>query len=188
IHQPFIPSSRNLQAGDLILVSGSLADHGIAVMSQREGLSFKSPIKSDTCALNKLVEDILLAGGSDVHAMRDPTRGGLAATLNEFAENSQVEIQIWEEHIPIMPPVRGACELLGLDPLYIANEGKLVAAVAAKKADPVLQAMRNHPPGMHAAVIGEVKEEHKGRVSLKTAIGGWRIVDMPVGEQLPRIC
>ncbi|MFQ5604658.1 MAG: AIR synthase-related protein, partial [bacterium] len=180
--------SQNLQPGDVLILSGSLADHGMAILSKREGLAFEAPIESDTAALNGLVADILKAGGKDVHAMRDPTRGGLAATLNEFAEASRVGIRIKEDRIPVKAPVAGACEILGLDPLYVANEGKLVAAVARGKAEAVLAAMQKHPLGKEAVIFGDVVADKAGLVSMQTRIGGWRIVDMLVGEQLPRIC
>ncbi|UCE23771.1 MAG: hydrogenase expression/formation protein HypE [Candidatus Zixiibacteriota bacterium] len=188
IEHDFDISSGNLRAGDIIILSGTIADHGIAVMSKREGLSFETPIESDTVALNPLVAQIIEAGGANVHAMRDPTRGGLAATLNEFATASGVGIRIREDKIPVNPAVTGACEILGLDPLYVANEGKLVAVVAKDKAETVLEAMKSHPLGKDATVIGEVISDQAGTVSMMTRIGGWRIVDMPVGEQLPRIC
>lgn len=188
IEHDFEISSTNLQPGDLLLLSGSLGDHGMAILSQREGLAFESPIESDTAALNGLVQEILKAGGPAVHALRDPTRGGLAATLNEFATSSGVGIRIREDRIPVKPAVAGACEILGLDPLYVANEGKLVAAVARGRAETVLAAMRAHPLGREATIIGEVVDERPGMVSLQTRIGAWRIVDMLVGEQLPRIC
>jgi hydrogenase expression/formation protein HypE len=181
-------SSANLVPGDRILVSGSIAEHGIAVLSRREGLSFETPVVSDTAPLHDLVAAILKAGGPAIHALRDPTRGGLAASLNEFAASSEVEIRIRQRAIPVEPGVAGACELLGLDPLYVACEGRLVAAVAADRADQVLRAMRAHPRGEGAVVIGEVTRDRPGQVSMETPIGAWRIVDLLVGEQLPRIC
>jgi hydrogenase expression/formation protein HypE len=177
-----------LSSGDIMIVSGTIADHGVCILSQREGLSFQTPIGSDTAPLNDLVQKILEVGRSEVKAMRDPTRGGLAATLNEWADSSNVGIRINEAKVPINDPVRGACEILGLDPLYVANEGKMVVAVGRDKAQNVLDAMRSHPLGKDAEIIGDVVDENKKMVSLKTRIGGWRIVDMPVGEQLPRIC
>jgi hydrogenase expression/formation protein HypE len=177
-----------LKPGDHILLSGSIADHGMAILSQREGLRFETPIMSDTAPLNGLIETMLEAGGDAVHALRDPTRGGLAASLNEFASSSQVQITIEEAAIPVKPPVSGACEFLGLDPLYVANEGKLVAAVSAKKSDRVVDAMRAHEYGRDACIIGKVMESRPGLVTMRTRIGGNRIVDMMVGEQLPRIC
>jgi hydrogenase expression/formation protein HypE len=181
-------SSSNLKEGDRIILSGTIADHGIAVLSRREGLAFETSIASDTAPLNDLVQNILKAGGDAVHAMRDPTRGGLAATLNEFASGSKVGIRVQEHCVPVQPPVAGACEMLGLDPLYVANEGKLVAAVAPEKANAVLAAVRAHELGARAAMIGEVVRPSAAPVTMQTRIGGWRVVDMPVGEQLPRIC
>ena len=181
-------SSCRLQPGDALLLSGSIGDHGMAILSRREGLAFESPIVSDTAALHGLVDRILDAGGAGVHALRDPTRGGLAATLNEFAEASKVGIRIRQDRIPIKGAVAGACEILGLDPLYVANEGKLVAVVAREHAEAVLDAMRKHPFGTESAIIGDVVADRPGLVTMQTRLGAWRIVDMPVGEQLPRIC
>lgn len=180
-------SGSNARPGDRIILSGGIGEHGIAVMSQREGLRFSVPVASDCAPLNALVAAMLEAG-SDIHSLRDPTRGGLAATLNEFAAQSNVGISITEDSIPVHDGVRGACELLGLDPLYIANEGKLVAVIAPGAEGKVLAAMRQNRYARQAAVIGEVTEAHRGRVVMKTAIGSSRIVDMPVGEILPRIC
>lgn len=188
IEHEYALSSHNVQPGDLLLLSGGIAEHGIAILSKREGLAFDSPIESDTAPLNGLIATLLDAGGSAVHALRDPTRGGVAAALNEFAGASQVGIRLREDRIPVQPPVAGACEFLGLDPLYVANEGKLIAAVAPEHAEAVLEALRAHPLGRQAAVIGDVTAENPGMVSMQTPIGGWRIVDMLVGEQLPRIC
>jgi hydrogenase expression/formation protein HypE len=188
IEHSYTISSHSLRAGDLLILSGSIGDHGMAILSRREGLAFDAPIESDTAPLNGLVEEILKAGGDGVHAMRDPTRGGLAATLNEFAGASNVELRVREERIPVRPAVAGACEILGLDPLYVANEGKLVAAVAAGRSEAVLETMRAHPLGREAVIIGEVVSDRPGLVSLQTRIGAWRVVDMLVGEQLPRIC
>ncbi len=180
-------SAHAIQPGDLIILSGTIADHGMAIMSVREGLSFESEIISDTAALNHLVEAMLQAG-DQIHAMRDPTRGGLATTLNELAQASHVGVQIWEEKIPVRENVRAACEILGIDPLYVANEGKLVAFVAPDQAEAVLAAMRRHPLGKEAAIIGRVVPEHPNKVTMKNIYGVERIIDMPVGEQLPRIC
>ncbi len=188
IEHGFDISSTGLRAGDRILLSGGLAEHGIAVLSRREGLAFETSIDSDSAPLNELVAAMLETGGGSIHALRDPTRGGLAASLNEFATASKVEIRIHEDRIPVKPGVVGACELLGLDPLYVACEGRLVAAVAPEKAEAVLKTMREHPLGTEASLIGEVASGKAGRVSMKTAIGGWRMVDLLVGEQLPRIC
>ncbi|UCE66217.1 MAG: hydrogenase expression/formation protein HypE [Candidatus Zixiibacteriota bacterium] len=177
-----------IKPSDMIIINGAIAEHGIAVLSKREGLSFETSITSDTAPLNDLIAKIIETGGDSVHAMRDPTRGGVAATLNEFAASSNVGIRIQENQIPIKEPVRGACEILGFDPLYVANEGKLVVVIGKEKAGATLNAMRAHPLGKDAAIIGEVVSENPGMVSMQTGIGGWRIVDMPVGEQLPRIC
>jgi hydrogenase expression/formation protein HypE len=180
-------SGSNARPGDRIILSGGIGEHGIAVMSQREGLKFSLPITSDCAPLNHLAAAMLTASRR-IHSMRDPTRGGLASTLNEFARQSGVGISIEEAKIPVHDGVKGACELLGLDPLYIANEGKLVAAVGPEDADTVLAAMRKNKYGGQAAIIGEVTDGHKGRVVMKTRIGSSRIVDMPAGEILPRIC
>jgi hydrogenase expression/formation protein HypE len=188
IEHDFTLGPDQLKPGDKILVSGSIADHGMAILSVREGLAFDTPIMSDTAALNGLVADLLKAGGNGIHAMRDPTRGGLSATLNEFASASGVHVNLAERALPIRPQVKAACELLGLDSLYVANEGKLVVVVDEEASDKVLSAMREHPLGKDAVVIGEVLEDCSGLVSMRTRIGGERIVDMPLGEQLPRIC
>ena len=180
-------SAANLQAGDRIILSGSIGDHGMAILTSREGLSFASRVQSDTAALNGLVARMLQASPT-IHAMRDPTRGGLATTLNEFAAASGVGIVLQEAAIPVRPEVRGACEVLGIDPMYVANEGKLVAVVPGEVADTVVAAMRSHPLGREAAIIGEVVAENRGMVVMRNALGAQRIVDMPVGEQLPRIC
>jgi len=180
-------SGSNARPGDRIILSGGIGEHGMAVMSKREGLQFNLPVTSDCAPLNRLVAD-MLAASRRIHSLRDPTRGGLASTLNEFARQSGVGLGIEEAKIPIHDGVRGACELLGLDPLYIANEGKLVAVVDPGDADIVLAAMRKNKYGVQAAIIGEVTAEHKGRVVMKTGIGSSRIVDMPAGEILPRIC
>ena len=188
IEHDFVISGTNIQPGDVIVLSGSIAEHGMAVLSKRKGLSFDSPIVSDAAPLNELVQVILNAGGEAVHAFRDPTRGGVAATLNEFAESSKAGIRIQETSVPVKPAVAGACGLLGLDPLYVANEGKLLVAVTKPLAAKVLAAMQAHKFGVDAAIIGEVTAANPGQVSLQTALGVWRILDMPIGEQLPRIC
>lgn len=180
-------SASNLQAGDKVILSGTIADHGMAVMTSREGLSFQSTVESDTAGLNHLVSRMLEVS-NNIHALRDPTRGGLATTLNEFAGSSNVGIQLEDDKIPVRDDVRGACEILGIDPLYVANEGKLVAIVPADIAESVLAVMQADPLGKNAAIIGEVTAEHPGVVALRTGLGANRIVDMPVGEQLPRIC
>lgn len=177
-----------VEAGDKVLLSGAIAVHGIAIMSVREGLEFETEIKSDTAPLNDMVMKMLAVGGDSIHVLRDPTRGGVASSLNEIAASARVGIEIEEEKIPITEEVRGACEILGLDPLYVANEGKLLAFVSPHVADSVLEAMRNHPYGTEAAIIGEVVDAHAGTVLLRSRIGGLRVVDMLSGEQLPRIC
>lgn len=177
----------NARPGDLILVSGTLGDHGIAIMSVREGLGFESEIRSDTAPLNGLVAEMLIAS-KDIHCLRDATRGGLSAVLNELAVASGVGIEFEEEKVPVRPAVNAACEMLGLDPFYIANEGKLVAFVPEAQAHEILAAMKNNEYGKEATIIGRVTEEHPGRVVARTAIGGSRVVDLPAGELLPRIC
>ncbi|MEK9137841.1 MAG: AIR synthase-related protein, partial [Bacteroidota bacterium] len=178
---------RRAQVGDRIIVSGQIAVHGIAIMSVREGLEFDTPIASDTAPLNGLVASMLNAS-KDIHVLRDPTRGGVASALNEIASSSNVGVKIYEERIPLSEEVRGACEILGLDPLYVANEGKLIAFVTPGDAEKVLGAMQNHPLGREAVIIGEVVADHAGTVLMKSSIGGTRVVDMLSGEQLPRIC
>lgn len=173
--------------GDRILLSGSIADHGIAIMSVREGLRFETTIRSDTAPLNGMVGSILEACPG-VHVMRDPTRGGVASALNEIAASASVGIRIEEERIPVAEEVRGACELLGFDPLYVANEGKMLAFVPREESGAVLKIMRGHALGRNAADIGEVVAEHPGVVTMRTRVGGSRVVDMMSGEQLPRIC
>ena len=180
-------SMERIQVGDRIVVSGTLGDHGMAVLSVREGLHFEGDIQSDCAALNGLIAGMMEVS-SGIRFMRDPTRGGLATTLNEIVEGKDFGIVVVEEALPIHDPVRGLCEILGLDPLYVANEGKVVAVVAPEDAEAVTEAMRNHPLGREACVIGTVEETWKGRVGMKTAVGGTRVVDMLVGDQLPRIC
>ncbi len=174
--------------GDVVILSGRLAEHGITIMSIREGLEFETTLQSDSAALHGLVAHILDAGGEHVHVLRDPTRGGVSSALNEIAAQAQVGIHLDETRIPLAEEVRGACELLGLDPLYVANEGKCLALVAPAAADAVLAAMRAHPHGAQTAIIGEVRAEHAGRVTMRSSVGGVRVVDMLSGEQLPRIC
>jgi len=174
--------------GDRLLLSGRLADHGIAILSVREGLGFESTIRSDSAALNGIVGALLEALGDDVHVLRDPTRGGLASATNEIAESAGVGLRLEETAIPVAEPVRAACEILGLDPLYVANEGKFLAVVAPAAAERALAVMRAHPLGREAALIGEVTAESPGRVAMRSRIGGTRVVDMLSGEQLPRIC
>lgn len=181
-------SPRRAASGDLVLVSGEIAVHGIAILSVREGLEFETALESDSAPLWDMVADMLHAAGDDVHVLRDPTRGGVSSALNEIAAQAHVGIRLDEKSIPLGDAVRGACEILGLDPLYVANEGKCVAIVARSAADAVLAAMRSHPLGSKAAVIGEVVSDHPGRVVMRSSIGGSRVVDMLSGEQLPRIC
>ncbi|MGW9206187.1 hydrogenase expression/formation protein HypE [Embleya sp. NPDC055664] len=173
--------------GDVVIVSGDMGVHGVAVMSVREGLEFDVEIRSDCAALGGLVE-AMLAVTPDLHVLRDPTRGGLGAVLNEIAAAARVGVEIAERDVPVPPQVANACAILGLDPLYVANEGKLVAFVPREHADAVLAAMREHPLGAGAAVIGECVTAHPGMVVARTGLGGTRVLDMPIGEQLPRIC
>lgn len=173
--------------GDVVLVSGTLGDHGVTILSAREGLGFEAEIKSDCAPLNGLVA-AMLAVTKDIHVLRDATRGGLSAVLNELAAASGVGIEFEENRVPIKPVVRAACEMLGLDPFYVANEGKLVAILPARHADAVLEAMRAHPLGRDAAIIGTVVEAHPRMVLARTGIGAQRVVDVPAGELLPRIC
>jgi hydrogenase expression/formation protein HypE len=180
-------SSEGARPGDRIILSGTMADHGITVLTQREGLRFESNVRSDTAPLNHMVQKIFHVT-PHVHVLRDPTRGGVGTTLNEIAEQSSVGIIIHEGQLPVNPEVAGICELLGFDPLYLANEGKLLCFVPADQADDVLAAVRKDAFGHAACIIGEVVADHPGRVVLKTRIGGERIVDMLAGEQLPRIC
>jgi len=180
-------SGHNARPGDKVLLSGSIADHGITVLTQREGMDFDSPIVSDTAPLNHMVKRMLLAC-NDIHVLRDPTRGGVGTALNEIAISSKVGIRIYENKIPVKDEVSGICELLGFDPLYIANEGKLLALIEADSADEVLKIMRKDEFGKDACIIGEVISDNPGNVFMQTRIGGSRIVDMLTGEQLPRIC
>lgn len=180
-------SGANARPGDKVIVSGTLGDHGIAIMSQREGLSFSTTLQSDCAPLNQLVAEMLQESRS-INCLRDPTRGGLATSLNEIAKQSKVGIEIEESLIPVRNEVRGACELLGLDPLYIANEGKLIAIVEEEAAEGILNRMKKQPYGEGAVIIGQVCSEHSGRVVIKTPYGSLRILDMLSGEILPRIC
>ncbi len=180
-------SGSNAQPGDEVLLSGPIGDHGIAVMSKREGFSFSTKLESDCAPLNDMVAD-MLAASSNIHCLRDPTRGGLATTLNELAKQSEIKIIIEEERLPVRDEVLAACEMLGFDPLYVANEGKLVAVVAAPDAERVLNTMRKTRYGKEAVILGEVVEGDSGRVVMKTHLGATRIVDMLVGDLLPRIC
>ena len=180
-------SADRARPGDKVLLSGSIGDHGIAILAQREGLEFETQIQSDSAALHTLVASILDVT-ANIRCMRDPTRGGVSSTLNEIAERSQVGIELEESSLPIHEQVRGACELLGLDPLYVANEGKLIAIVAPEDADRTVIAMRQHPLGVEAQIIGRVRKENPGLVTMRTPLGTTRIVDMLAGDQLPRIC
>ena len=180
-------SGGNAKEGDRVIVTGTIGDHGIAVMAQREGLKFSIPVESDCAPLNRLVSEILDVS-SDVRCMRDPTRGGLATTLNELAAQSGVGIQIYEDKIPVKDAVRGMCEILGFDPLYIANEGKMIIIAAPEETDRIIACLHRNKYGKDAAVIGEVTSQHKGRVALRTRLGSSRIVDMLTGDLLPRIC
>jgi hydrogenase expression/formation protein HypE len=180
-------SAGSATPGDAVILSGSLGDHGIAILSEREGLELESEVRSDSAALNTLV-DAMLGASLQIRCMRDPTRGGLASTLNEIAGQSRVGIEIDERTIRVNDAVRGACELLGFDPLYVANEGKLAAVVERDAAQAVVAAMRRHPLGRDAAIIGSVTGAHPGMVTMRTAFGTTRIVDMLAGDQLPRIC
>ena len=176
------------EPGDAILVSGTMGDHGMAIMSVREGLEFESPIRSDCAALNWMIASVLDAAGGGVHAMRDPTRGGLASTLNEIAAASNVGIVIDEQSVPVRAEVQSACELLGLDPVYVANEGKAVFIVEPEFAEVVLSVLQAHPLGRAAAMIGRVTREHPRMLLARTAMGANRVIAMQIGEQLPRIC
>jgi hydrogenase expression/formation protein HypE len=187
-------SGRHARPGDVVLLSGTIGDHGVAVMSRRESLEFETTIESDTAALHTLVAAMLeacgeaQARGEGLRCLRDPTRGGLATTLNEIARQSKVGIHLQEAAIPVQPQVEAACELLGLDPLYVANEGKLIAVVAPASAEAVLAAMRAHPLGCNAVRVGQVTEDPHRFVQMDTRFGGRRVVDWLSGEQLPRIC
>jgi hydrogenase expression/formation protein HypE len=187
-----VPEGRSLsihsaQPGDRIIVSGTLGDHGIAIMSVREGLEFETILESDTACLAGLA-DVILAACPQTRCVRDPTRGGLSSALNELAVASGVGVVLDEETIPLRPEVRAACEMLGLDPLYVANEGKLIAVVPSESASRVLEAMRSHPLGRGAAIVGTVVAEPAGMVILRSRVGGERVVTLLAGEQLPRIC
>ena len=192
IEEGVIISADGAKPGDKIILSGYIGDHGMAIMSQREGLEFEGAIESDCASLNGLVATMLATppiGDLDfIHCLRDPTRGGAATTLNEIAKRAQVGMVLREQSIPVRETVKGACEVLGLDPLYVANEGKLLAIVSPEKAEAVLQQMRQHELGRDAAIIGGVVAGHPGMVLMKTEIGGTRVLDVMFGEQLPRIC
>jgi len=180
-------SADRARPGDKVLLSGSIGDHGIAILAQREGLEFETTIESDSAALHTLVAD-MLAVSCEIRCMRDPTRGGLSSSINEIAKQSKVGIELEEGAILVRDEVRGACELLGLDPLYVANEGKLIAIVAPEAAEDLVRVMRRHPLGADARIIGAVNKEDSGWVTMRTPLGTTRIVDMLAGDQLPRIC
>jgi hydrogenase expression/formation protein HypE len=186
-HQ-YVINGAAARPGDSIIISGTIGDHGIAVMASREGLELESDIRSDSAALNGLVDIILTECGKSVHVLRDPTRGGVATTLKEIALQSGVNLLLREESLPVKASVKGVCTILGLDPLYVANEGKLLLFVAAEAAGHALKSLQNHPLGTNAAIIGEVTGIGTGRISLETVTGGVRSVEMLSGEQLPRIC
>ena len=179
---------KRAQVGDVVLVSGTIGDHGMAILSVREGLEFESQIRSDCAALNGLIDELLGAVGGAVHVMRDPTRGGVASTLNEIALSSGVGVEIEEKLLPVHGEVAAACELLGLDPVYVANEGKVVVFVAEEAAEQALAVMRRHPLGLEAARIGRVTQEHAGMLVARSSLGAQRMVPTLIGEQLPRIC
>ena len=181
-------SSRHAGPGDMIILSGSMGDHGITILTQRAGISLQGNLRSDTMALHRLVQKMLAAAPGAVHTLRDPTRGGVATSLNEIAAAAQVAVELDENQLPIKPEVGAACEILGMDPLYLANEGKCLALVAAEHADRLLALMRSLPEGADAAIIGRVTKGPAGRVRLNTAAGGSRIVQSLTGEPLPRIC
>jgi len=187
-----VPAGLNIhparaQVGDKIIINGPIAVHGIAIMSVREGLEFETEIASDTAPLYELVE-VLIAAKIDLHVLRDPTRGGVTSALAEIAQSARLGMLLDEAAIPISEEVKGACEILGLDPLYVANEGKFIAIVAKEDADAALAALRSHLSGKEAAIIGEIVQQHPGMVMMRTRVGGTRVVDMLSGEQLPRIC
>jgi len=178
----------NARPGDIIILSGTIADHGMTVLTQREGLGFETPIQSDTAPLNHMVKKLLEKFGKEIHVLRDPTRGGVGTTLNEIASSSSAGIQIYEEKLPVKPAVAGICELLGFDPLYVANEGKMLVFVSLDYARDALELICSEKYGKDACIIGEVTAEHPGKVFLRTRIGGTRMADMLTREQLPRIC
>jgi hydrogenase expression/formation protein HypE len=180
-------SARNARPGDVIIINGSIGEHAAAIMSARQDYKLKTSVKSDCASLNHLIAGLLTKSGN-IRVMRDPTRGGVATTLNEIAQQSNVEIQLQEDALPISAAVRGFCEILGIDPLYMANEGKVLVFVAKNDSEKVLQAMRKHPLGRKARIIGEVTRKNSPQVILRTSIGSTRILDMLSGEQLPRIC
>ena len=187
VERPVPIAADRARPGDAIILSGTIGDHGMAIMSRRENLEFEGVIESDTAPLHSLVA-AMLDVTEGIHCLRDPTRGGVATTLNEIASASKAGMEIDEKEIPVREAVQGACEILGLDPLYVANEGKLVAVVSADAAEIIIDRMREHPLGREARIIGEVVDDHRGMVLMRTGIGGTRVVDVLFGEQLPRIC
>jgi hydrogenase expression/formation protein HypE len=187
LHEGTDIAAARIKAGDKVIISGEIGNHGVAIISERNGLTFDPPVQTDSRPLNDLVRK-MLDSAKDIHFMRDPTRGGLATTLKEAALESSLCIKIQEDVLPIPPQVKGACGLLGLDPLYVANEGILIAILDSQNADALVAAMKNHPFGRSAVIIGDVIEAPSGMVLLETSIGGSRIIDMLPGEQLPRIC
>jgi len=188
LHDKANIGAENIKIGDKIIVSGEIATHGIAILSVRKGLEFETTIKSDTQNLNHIVKNLLDKYGESIHLFRDPTRGGVASTLNEIARDIKQGIELKQTDLPINPQVDAACEILGLDPLYVANEGVFISFVESSVADQVLQSLKNIPGSKNARIIGEVTKEHPGKVLIESAIGGKRVVNMQVGEQLPRIC
>jgi hydrogenase expression/formation protein HypE len=188
LHPQASISLNRIEKGDKIIISGEVATHGMAIMSVREGLEFESTIQSDSASLNNIIKGLLDKIGQDIKFFRDPTRGGVATTLNEIAQKGNIGIRLEQALIPIDEQVDGACEMLGLDPLYVANEGKFLSIVKAEKAEQAVEIIRNYENGAKAAIIGEVVDEHAGQVILKSRIGGKRVVNMLPGEQLPRIC
>ncbi len=181
-------SGRNAKSGDVVIISGSIADHGVSILTEREGLEFESNFKSDSYPLNRIVREVINRYGKDVKVMRDPTRGGLATTLNEIAKQSNKGIVIHEESIPIKDDVSAVCEILGLDPLFIANEGKMIFICSKSVSNDIVKLLRTFPESTYASAIGSISDENPGRLILKTASGGERFVDMLYGEALPRIC
>jgi len=187
IKTKFFPHPNLIKPGDVVIINGTLGDHGMAIMSVRENLSFETKVISDSAPLNYLVSDLLKAS-LEIHALRDLTRGGLAAALNEFAKSTNLGIIIDENKLPVTPQVKSSCEIMGFDPINIANEGKFITIVPKKETQKILSVLRSHPQGRKASVIGEVVSDHPGTVIGKTEIGGERVIDMPAGELLPRIC
>jgi hydrogenase expression/formation protein HypE len=181
-------SPSNIKVGDTVIVSGTIGNHGVAIMAERNGLSFSPPVISDTRPLNGIIAEILKSYNAEIHALRDPTRGGVATTLKEIALESSLCIEIYEEALPVNPQVTGACEILGIDPLYVANEGIFVAFVSSNVAEFIIDILHGHPYGKDARIIGKVLDAPSGKVLLKTRLGGTRLVEMIPGEQLPRIC